>query len=128
MLAVSTSFENLYCGFKAIINIQFCNVHVSDDNLSSVITIFFHDKQGQSTVKLGPSGHHYGRPTAINGHKTIFPITFSLLRLFYDRSLDGAATGQYFQVKNPFLPWHNGRIENFKMEWLLNQSFNDYTE
>ena len=38
------------------------------------------------TVKLGPSGHHYGRPTAINTHKTNFPITFSPLTLSYDWS------------------------------------------
>ena len=78
-----------------------------------------------TTVKLGLSGHHYGRPTAINGHKTDFPITFSLLRLSYDWSPHDPTTGQYFRVKNPFLTWHNSQIGNFKMELLLDPSFND---
>ena len=68
-------------------------------------------------MKLCPSGHHYGRPTAINGQEKQFPDHIFTVKALL--SPDDAATGQYFLVKNPFLTWHDGQIEKFKMEWLL---------
>ena len=67
-----------------------------------------------STVKHGPGCHHYGRSTATYCHKTIFPITFSRLRHYNERSPLNPATGQFFSAKNPFLTWYTATMcDNF---------------
>ena len=53
------------------------------------------------------------------------PISLFTVEILYDRSPQNAVAADHFAVKNPFLTWHNGHIENFKMEWLLDQSLND---
>ena len=58
-----------------------------------------------TTVKLSDGGHHYGRSTATYGHKTNFPITFSLLRLSNERSPQNPATGH--NVWNFYNFWKN---------------------
>ena len=48
------------------------------------------------------------------------PISLSHFQCY-----ESPMTGSFFGPKIHFSTWYNGKIENFKMQWLLDQSFND---